>query len=94
MGRFSGFKNLQILALVKKNLASRGPTALGRTKFFALVLIFEDSATLGMKKVPYLKTGPFGNPIFIMFKLRTLALIGMRQGGFTLLINFGLDFFS
>ena len=64
MGRFSGFKNLQILALGKKNLASRGPTALGRTKFFALGLIFEAFSTLGMKKFPYLKTGPFGNPIF------------------------------
>jgi len=48
----------------EKNLASRGPTALGRTRFFALVLIFEDFSTLGMKKFPYLKTGPFGNPIF------------------------------
>ena len=64
MGRFSGFKNLQILALGKKNLASRGPTALGRTKFFALGLIFEDFSTLGMKKFPYLKNGPFGNCIF------------------------------
>ena len=48
----------------EKNLASRGPTALGRTKFFARGLIFEDFSTLGMKKFPYLKTGPFGNPIF------------------------------
>ena len=48
-----------------KNLASRGPTALGRTKFFALGLIFEAFSTLGMKKFPYLKTGPFGNPIFL-----------------------------
>ena len=48
----------------EKNLASRGPTALGRTKFFALGLICEDFSTLGMKKFPYLKTGPVGNPIF------------------------------
>ena len=48
----------------EKNLASRGPTALGRTRFFARGLIFEDFSTLGMKKFPYLKTGPFGNPIF------------------------------
>ena len=48
----------------EKNLASRGPTALGRTIFFALGLIFEDFSTLGMKKFPYLKNGPFGNCIF------------------------------
>jgi len=48
----------------EKNLASRGPTALGRTRFFALGLICEDFSTLGMKKFPYLKIGPFGNPIF------------------------------
>ena len=59
----------------EKNLASRGPTALGRTRFFALGLIFEDFSTLGMKKFPYLKNGPFGNCIFhmthveIIFKL-------------------------
>ena len=53
------------LACGKKNLASRRPTALGRIRFFALVLIFEDFSTLGMKKFPYLKTGPFGNPIFL-----------------------------
>ena len=47
----------------EKNLASRRPTALGRTKFFALGLIFEDFPTLGMKKFPYLTIGPFGNPI-------------------------------
>ena len=41
----------------EKNLASRGPTALG--------LIFEDFSSLGMKKFPYPKTGPFGNPIII-----------------------------
>jgi hypothetical protein len=41
----------------EKNLASRGPKA--------LVLIFEDFSTLGMKKFPYLKTGPFRNPIFL-----------------------------
>ena len=29
-----------------------------------LGLIFEDFSTLGMKKFPYLKPGPFGNPIF------------------------------
>ena len=50
----------------EKNLASRGPMALGRTRFFALGLIFEDFSTLGMKKFPYLKTGPFGNPIFFL----------------------------
>jgi hypothetical protein len=36
-----------------------------KKSFFALVLIFEDFSTLGMKKVPYMKTGPFGNPIFL-----------------------------
>ena len=41
------------------------PTALGRTRFFALGLICEDFSTRGMKKFPYLKTGPFGNPIFL-----------------------------
>ena len=54
------FRYPQKLALGKKIL----PTALGRTRFFALGLIFEDFSTLGMKKFPYLKTGPFGNPIF------------------------------
>ena len=49
----------------EKNLASRGPTALGRTIFFALGLIFEDFSALGMKKFPYLKNGPFGNPIIV-----------------------------
>ena len=54
----------------EKNLASRGPTALGRTRFFALGLIFEDFSTLGMKKFPYLKTGPFGNPIFFTHSIK------------------------
>ena len=49
----------------EKNLASRGASALGRTRFFALGLIFENISTLGMKKFPYLKTGPFGNPKFL-----------------------------
>jgi hypothetical protein len=49
----------------EKNLAYRGPTALGKTIFFALGLIFEDFSTLGMKKFPYLKTSLFGNPISI-----------------------------
>ena len=57
-------KKSSIISPWEKNLASRGPTALGRTRFFALGLIFEDFSTLGMKKFPYLKTGPFGNPIF------------------------------
>ena len=48
-----GLKNAQKLALGKKILPP-----------FALVLIFEDFSTLEMKKFPYLKTGPFGNPIF------------------------------
>jgi hypothetical protein len=43
----------------EKILASRGPTALG--------LFFEEFSTLGMKKFPYLKTGPFGNPIFAYY---------------------------
>ena len=30
------------------------------------MLLFEDFSTLGMKKFPYLKTGPFGNPIFFV----------------------------
>jgi hypothetical protein len=47
----------------EKNLASRGPTALGRAIFFALGLIFEGFSTLGIKKFPYLKNDPFGNPI-------------------------------
>ena len=59
MGRFSGME-----ISWEKNLVSRGLTALGRTRFFALGLIFEDFSTLGMNKFPYLKTGPFGNPIF------------------------------
>ena len=59
-----GLKNPQKLA-IGKNLASCGPTALGRTRFFALGLIYEDFSTLGMKKFPYLKTGPFGNCIFL-----------------------------
>ena len=53
----------------EKNLASRGPTALGRTRLFARGLIFKDFSTLGMKKFPYLKTGPFGNPIFTRWPL-------------------------
>jgi hypothetical protein len=40
----------------QKNLASLG-------------LIFEDFSTLGMKKFPYLKTGPFGNPILTRTEL-------------------------
>ena len=79
MGRFSGFKNLQILALGKKNLASRGPTALGRTRFFARGLMFEDFSTLGMKKFPYLKTGPFGNPIFNKKKLNVHNMVNIGQ---------------
>jgi len=47
-----------------KNLASRGPTALGRTRFFSRGPIYEGFSTLGMMKFPYLKNGPFGNPIF------------------------------
>ena len=43
----------------EKILASCGPTALG--------LFFEEFSTLGMKKFPYLKTGPFGNPIFAYY---------------------------
>ena len=57
-------KKSSIISPWEKNLASRGPTALGRTKFFALGLIFEYFSTLGMKKFPYLKNGPFGNCIF------------------------------
>ena len=48
----------------EKNLASRGPTALGRARFFTRGLIFEGFSTLGMKKFPYLTIGPFGNSIF------------------------------
>ena len=66
----------------EKNLASRGPTALGRTRFFALVLIFEDFSTLGMKKFPYLKTGPFGNPIFFTQNLE-----------FPTIVTYGYKFF-
>ena len=42
------------------------PRAVGprEARFFSQGLIFEDFPTLGMKKFPYLKTGPFGNPIF------------------------------
>ena len=39
----------------EKNLASRGPKVLG--------LILEDFSILGMKKFPYMKTGPLGNPL-------------------------------
>ena len=53
----------------EKNLASRGPTALGRTTFFALGLILEDFSTLRMKKFQHLKTGLFRNPIFLIFWL-------------------------
>jgi hypothetical protein len=41
-----GLKIPQKLARGEKKRASRGPTALGRTRFFALVLIFEDFSTL------------------------------------------------
>ena len=36
-------------------------------KRLLLGLIFEDFLTLGMKKFPYLTTGPFGNPIFLWY---------------------------
>jgi hypothetical protein len=36
-----------------------------RSTISRIGLIFEDYLTLGMKKFPYLKTGPFGNPIFL-----------------------------
>ena len=73
MGRFSGmeisssqgWKNPHKLALGKKNLASRGPTALGRTRFFALGLIFEDFSTRGMKKFSYLKTTAHSEIVFL-----------------------------
>ena len=64
----------------EKNLASRGPTALGRTRFFARGLIFEDFSTLGMKKFPYLKTGPFGNPIFPFSSSETLISLSGETG--------------
>ena len=67
-------KKSSIISPWEKNLASRGPTALGKTRFFALGLICEDFSTLGMKKFPYLITGPFGNPIFLLFK-KGLAFI-------------------
>ena len=69
----------------EKNFASRGPTALGRTRFFALGLIFEDFSTLGMKKFPYLKTGPFGNPIFCYWEIVTISVwIFVKVGKVTL----------
>ena len=59
MGRGRVGKSSKISPL-ENNLSSRGPTALG--------LIFEDFSTLGMKKFPYLKTGPIGNPILFRTK--------------------------
>ena len=45
------------------------PRAVGprEARFFSHGLIFEGFSTLGMKKFPYLKTGPFGNPIFPIY---------------------------
>ena len=63
----------------EKNIAFPGPTALGRTKFFTLGLILEDFSTLGMKKFPYLKTGPFGNPIFLTFQKWDLDIQAARH---------------
>ena len=86
MGRFSGMEISSIpkgdksskISLWEKNLASRGPTALGRAIFFARGLIFEGFSTLGMKKFPYLTIGPFGNPIFpfcvITFEPQTMNI--------------------
>jgi hypothetical protein len=48
--------------LGKKILPPAGLRPLGGQD---LGLIFEDFSTLRMKKFPYLKTGPFGNPIFV-----------------------------
>jgi hypothetical protein len=43
------------------------PRAVGprEARFFSQGLIFEDFSALGIKKFPYLKNGPFGNPIFL-----------------------------
>ena len=55
-------KNLKISLWEKKHCLPRayGPW---EPKLFARGLIFEVFSTLGMKKFPYLKLGPFGNPI-------------------------------
>ena len=71
----------------EKNLASRGPTALGRTRFFTRgLIIFEDFSTLGMKKFPYLKTGPFGN--------RILPTLVLSSWGHATLSTYLFMFFS
>ena len=53
------------------------PRAVGprEARFFSQGLIFEDFSTLGMKKFPYLKTGPFGNPIFVHTYLTYLTYL-------------------
>jgi hypothetical protein len=48
-----------------QNLASRGPTALGRAIFFARGLIFEGFSTRGMKKFSYLKTMAHSEIVFL-----------------------------
>ena len=57
---------------------------------------FEQQLCTKNSKFPFLHglKRNYGQKCVFMFKLRTLALIGMRQGGFTPLINFGLDFVS
>ena len=72
MGRFSGMeisssqglKNPQKLALGKKILPPAGLRPLGGKSFFPWANFWRFFSTLGMKKFPYLKPGPFGNPLF------------------------------
>ena len=64
MGRFSGME-ISSSQHWEKNLASRGPTALWRTRFFALGLIFEEFSTHGMKKFSYLKTTAHSEIVFL-----------------------------
>jgi hypothetical protein len=50
----------------KKSLASRGPKAFRKQAFLPVGKFLE------VKKFPYLKLGPFGNPIFFKKKRETL----------------------
>jgi hypothetical protein len=50
----------------KKSLASRGPKALRKQAFLHVGKFLE------VKKFPYLKLGPFGNPVFFKKKREIL----------------------
>ena len=45
------------------------------------------SSTLGMKKFPYLKTGPFGNPIFTNYEKKGNTFIRCAKSGIHLLTD-------